>query len=94
MLEPVRVSGSTVKLATLHNQDQVRVKDVRPGDTVIVRKAGDVIPEVVAPGAVMRPAGLPEWDVPHDVPGVRGAADPHRGRVRHVLRQRRLPGPA
>ena len=48
-LEPVFVSGSTVGVATLHNEDQVRAKDVRPGDLVIVRKAGDVIPEVVGP---------------------------------------------
>ena len=49
VLEPVFVGGSTVGMATLHNEDQVRAKDVRPGDTVIVRKAGDVIPEVVGP---------------------------------------------
>ncbi|MHB1517345.1 MAG: NAD-dependent DNA ligase LigA [Acidimicrobiales bacterium] len=49
VLEPVFVGGSTVSLATLHNEDQVRLKDVRPGDTVVVRKAGDVIPEVVGP---------------------------------------------
>src|SRR5205823_9459219 len=61
MLEPVRVSGSTVQLATLHNEDQVRGKDVRPGDTVIVRKAGDVIPEVVGPVLSKRPPNLPEW---------------------------------
>ncbi|HEX3567442.1 MAG TPA: NAD-dependent DNA ligase LigA [Acidimicrobiales bacterium] len=54
VLEPVFVSGSTVSLATLHNQDQVALKDVRPGDTVIVRKAGDVIPEIVGP--VLGPA--------------------------------------
>ena len=47
VLEPVVVAGSTVAMATLHNQDQVAFKDVRPGDVVIVRKAGDVIPEVV-----------------------------------------------
>ena len=68
MLEPVRVSGSTVQLATLHNEDQVRVKDVRPGDTVVVRKAGDVIPEVVAPVLSRRPAGLPEWSFPTSCP--------------------------
>ncbi len=68
MLEPVKVSGSTVKLATLHNQDQVRVKDVRPGDTVVVRKAGDVIPEVVAPVLSMRPPDLPEWEFPTECP--------------------------
>ena len=53
VLEPVVVAGSTVSLATLHNADQVALKDVRPGDVVVVRKAGDVIPEVV--GAVIDP---------------------------------------
>ena len=48
VLEPVVIAGSTVALATLHNEDQVAAKDVRPGDVVIVRKAGDVIPEVVS----------------------------------------------
>jgi DNA ligase (NAD+) len=67
-LEPVRVSGSTVQLATLHNEDQVRIKDVRPGDTVTVRKAGDVIPEVVAPVLSKRPEGLPAWQFPNSCP--------------------------
>ncbi|MGI8984715.1 MAG: NAD-dependent DNA ligase LigA, partial [Acidimicrobiales bacterium] len=71
-LEPVKVSGSTVALATLHNQDQVRVKDVRPGDTVTVRKAGDVIPEVVAPVLSMRPVGLAEWAFPTRCPACDG----------------------
>ena len=64
VLEPVFVGGSTVGMATLHNQDQVRIKDVRPGDTVVVRKAGDVIPEVVRPVLALRPEGLPEWSFP------------------------------
>jgi DNA ligase (NAD+) len=64
VLEPVFVGGSTVGMATLHNQDQVALKDVRPGDTVIVRKAGDVIPEVVGPVLSLRPDGLPEWQFP------------------------------
>ena len=68
MLEPVFVSGSTVKLATLHNEDQVKAKDVRPGDTVIVRKAGDVIPEVRGPVLSLRPPGLPEWHFPTTCP--------------------------
>ncbi len=72
MLEPVRVSGSTVQLATLHNEDQVKVKDVRPGDTVFVRKAGDVIPEVVGPVLPKRPDGLAPWAFP-DVCPVCGA---------------------
>jgi DNA ligase (NAD+) len=49
VLEPVFVGGSTVSLATLHNEDQVQLKNVRPGEDVVVRKAGDVIPEVVGP---------------------------------------------
>ena len=68
MLEPVRVSGSTVQLATLHNEDQVRIKDVRPGDTVIVRKAGDVIPEVVGPVVSKRPPGTEPWVFPSECP--------------------------
>ncbi|HMC69310.1 MAG TPA: NAD-dependent DNA ligase LigA, partial [Mycobacteriales bacterium] len=68
MLEPVRVSGSTVQLATLHNEDQVRIKDVRPGDTVIVRKAGDVIPEVVGPVLSKRLRGAKEWTFPERCP--------------------------
>ena len=68
VLDPVFVGGSTVSVATLHNQDQVAAKDVRPGDTVIVRKAGDVIPEVVGPVLSLRPEGLPEWIVPTKCP--------------------------
>lgn len=64
VLEPVSVGGSTVEMATLHNEDQVAAKDVRPGDTVIVRKAGDVIPEVLGPVMAERPLGLPEWEFP------------------------------
>ncbi|HEX7096498.1 MAG TPA: NAD-dependent DNA ligase LigA [Acidimicrobiales bacterium] len=68
VLEPVVVGGSTVGVATLHNEDQVRLKDVRPGDTVIVRKAGDVIPEVLGPVLSERPEGLPEWKFPEVCP--------------------------
>ena len=67
-LEPVFVGGSTVGVATLHNQDQVKAKDVRPGDVVIVRKAGDVIPEIVGPVLAERPEGLPEWVFPTECP--------------------------
>jgi len=68
VLEPVFVGGSTVEMATLHNQDQVKAKDVRPGDTVVVRKAGDVIPEVLGPVLAERPDELPEWDFPEICP--------------------------
>jgi DNA ligase (NAD+) len=67
-LEPVFVGGSTVSLATLHNEDQVRAKDVRPGDLVVVRKAGDVIPEIVGPVLAERPPGLEEWRFPIECP--------------------------
>jgi DNA ligase (NAD+) len=68
VLEPVVVAGSTVSMATLHNQDQVAAKDVRPGDLVIVRKAGDVIPEVV--GAVVEPGRrrAKKWTFPATCP--------------------------
>jgi len=68
VLDPVFVGGSTVGMATLHNQDQVAAKDVRPGDTVIVRKAGDVIPEVVGPVLAERPAGSEPWVFPTNCP--------------------------
>jgi DNA ligase (NAD+) len=67
-MRPVFVSGSTVELATLHNASEVKRKDVRPGDTVILRKAGDVIPEIVGPVLDLRPEGLPEWVMPTHCP--------------------------
>ena len=72
MLEPVFVGGSTVGVATLHNEDMVARKDVRPGDTVIVRKAGDVIPEVVGPVLALRPEGLELWHFPSTCPVCQG----------------------
>jgi DNA ligase (NAD+) len=68
VLEKVFVGGSNVEMATLHNEDQVRLKDVRPGDTVVVRKAGDVIPEVVGPVLALRPEGLEPWKFPSVCP--------------------------
>jgi DNA ligase (NAD+) len=67
-MEPTRVAGSTVELATLHNAHEVERKDVRPGDTVILRKAGDVIPEIVGPVLGLRPDGLAEWVMPTTCP--------------------------
>ena len=68
VLEPVFVGGSNVGLATLHNEDQVRIKDVRVGDTVVVRKAGDVIPEVVGPVLELRADGAEPWRFPEECP--------------------------
>jgi DNA ligase (NAD+) len=65
------VAGSTLQLATLHNEDQARAKDVRPGDTIIVRKAGDVIPEVVGYVASARPPEVEAagpWQMPSECP--------------------------
>lgn len=73
ILEPVVVAGSTVAMATLHNEDQVAAKDVRPGDTVIVRKAGDVIPEVVGPVLALRPPDSRPWSFPTTCPCGLGA---------------------
>jgi len=67
-LEPVFVGGVTVTNATLHNEDEVRRKDVRIGDTVVVRRAGDVIPEVVRVLLERRPAGAREFVMPTACP--------------------------
>jgi DNA ligase (NAD+) len=67
-LAPVSVGGVTVTNATLHNEDEVRRKDVRIGDTVIVRRAGDVIPEVVAVVPERRPADAREFKMPPQCP--------------------------
>lgn len=67
-LDPVQVGGVTVSRATLHNEDEVRRKDVRVGDTVIVRRAGEVIPEVVQVVTEKRPAGAREFSMPSQCP--------------------------
>jgi len=67
-LAPVEVGGVTVTRATLHNLDEVQRKDVREGDTVMVRRAGDVIPEVVNAVTAKRPTGAKPWAMPSQCP--------------------------
>jgi DNA ligase (NAD+) len=64
VLDPVFVGGVTITYATLHNEDEVRRKDVRPKDIVIVRRAGDVIPEIVGPVLAKRKKGARRWKMP------------------------------
>jgi DNA ligase (NAD+) len=64
VLEPVFVGGANVTNATLHNEEQIRRKDLRIGDTVVVRRAGDVIPEVVGPVVSLRTGAELEWSMP------------------------------
>jgi DNA ligase (NAD+) len=97
VLEPVFVGGSTVGVATLHNADQVAAKDVRPGDTVVVRKAGDVIPEVVGPVPELRPDGVEPWVFPESCPScgsplVRPEGEANHACSNHDCPQRRLAG--
>jgi DNA ligase (NAD+) len=68
VLDPVFVGGVTVTYATLHNEDELHRKDVREGDTVIVRRAGEVIPEIVGPVPERRPPGTPVWQFPKTCP--------------------------
>ena len=67
-LRPVQVAGSTVSRATLHNMDEIRRKDVRIGDTVIIHKAGDIIPEVVKVLPKLRPKGARTYKAPKTCP--------------------------
>jgi DNA ligase (NAD+) len=64
VLEPVFVAGSTISMATLHNAEDIARKDLREGDTVVIEKAGDVIPRVVAPVLGLRPADSKPWVMP------------------------------
>jgi DNA ligase (NAD+) len=68
VMEPVRVAGSTVEYATLHNAKEVERKGVYPGDTVVLRKAGDVIPEILGPVIELRPEDAKPWVMPTECP--------------------------
>jgi len=68
VLDPVFVAGSTISMATLHNAEDIARKDIRAGDTVVIEKAGDVIPKVVAPILSLRPADAQPWVMPTSCP--------------------------
>ncbi|MFM8997889.1 MAG: NAD-dependent DNA ligase LigA [Candidatus Limnocylindrus sp.] len=80
-MEPVLLAGSTVRRATLHNIDEIRRKDVRIGDVVILQKAGDVIPEVVRSLPARRRGALPEFEMPTRCPSCK--SEVLRDEVRH-----------
>jgi DNA ligase (NAD+) len=82
-LRPVKVAGSTVARATLHNLDEVRRKDIRIGDTVILQKAGDVIPEVVGPVLEARTGAEVEFEMPAECPVCATPIVRDEGAVRH-----------
>ena len=95
VLEPVQVGGVTVGLATLHNEDDIRRKDIRPGDDVIVQRAGDVIPQVVGPAltddegdgdggaerSVAAHEARPQWRLPERCPSCGSAVAREEGEV-------------
>jgi DNA ligase (NAD+) len=88
-MEPVLVAGSTVRRATLHNIDEIRRKDVRVGDIVVLQKAGDVIPEVVRGIAERRTSPLPEFTMPTRCPSC--STEVVRDEVRHRCPNRACP---
>jgi DNA ligase (NAD+) len=68
VLEPVLLSGSTIQMATLHNEQEIARRDIRPGDAVLIEKGGDVIPKVVGPVLAERPADAQPWEMPRVCP--------------------------
>jgi DNA ligase (NAD+) len=81
MLEPVKLAGSTISMATLHNAEDVARKDIRDGDTVILEKGGDVIPKVVGPVLAERPQAAQPWVMPTECPACGSALQRPEGEV-------------
>ncbi|HVJ65566.1 MAG TPA: NAD-dependent DNA ligase LigA [Bdellovibrionota bacterium] len=83
-LEPVRVSGVVVSRATLHNEEQLRLKDIRVGDTVWIRRAGDVIPEVVRVDLDQRPKKTVAFEMPTKCPVCSGRVEKIKSAIKCV----------
>ena len=91
VLEPVKIAGATVKLATLHNEDHIRKKDIRAGDTVIVQRAGDVIPQVVGPVLSKRPSGTRRFSMPKKCPACKTDVVRNEGEAAYYCPNRQCP---
>ncbi len=81
ILEPANVGGVMVSRATLHNEDEIQAKDVRIGDTVLIQRAGDVIPEIVGPVLDLRPSSAKIYNFPHICPICHEAAHREQGQA-------------
>ncbi|TVP77571.1 MAG: NAD-dependent DNA ligase LigA [Puniceicoccaceae bacterium] len=88
ILEPVQLAGTTVSRATLHNEDEIRRKDIRPGDTVLVQKAGEIIPQVLSVNLDQRPADSQPFDFGAHLKalGIEAERDPSQA-VWRIVRQ-------
>ncbi len=91
ILEPVQISGVTVKLATLHNEDDIRRRDIRIGDTVVVQRAGDVIPQVIGPLTDKRDGTEREFFMPAACPACGEPVERAEGEARHYCTNRNCP---
>ena len=91
ILEPVHVGGATVQMATLHNEDDIRRKDIRVGDTVIVQRAGDVIPQVVGPVLSKRPSGTRRFSMPKRCPSCKTEVVRNEGEAAYYCPNRQCP---
>lgn len=80
-LEPVFLAGSTIARATLHNEDEIKRKDIRIGDAVVIEKGGDVIPKVVSVDLSQRPQGSKPWHMPHVCPSCHAEVERVEGEV-------------
>jgi DNA ligase (NAD+) len=91
VLEPVSIAGVTVSLATLHNEDDIRRKDIREGDRVIVQRAGDVIPQVVGPAPDQPGKRGPPWSMPDRCPVCDSPVVRAEGEAKHYCSNRACP---